>query len=134
MAFSRPSCLLRRGLVLEYTTLGWNVVEVVVPACSAVGACSVALACFGRDGPIEVTASLVVWELAGAGESCQRRALRLIGGAFVLLALPLLVQGAVVLIARHHAGQRIVGIGWTALVALAMFLLAEGKARTGVAA
>jgi divalent metal cation (Fe/Co/Zn/Cd) transporter len=128
------SGLLRRGLVLEYTTLGWNVVGVVVLAWSAISARSVALAGFGLDSLIEIAASVVVvWELTGTGQSRQRRALRLIGGAFALLALYLVTQGVAVLLARRHAGHSIAGIIWTASTAVAMFLLAFGKARTGAA-
>ena len=43
------SVLLRRGVRLEYATLGWNVVGVVVLAVAAGGARSVALAGFGLD-------------------------------------------------------------------------------------
>ena len=39
--------LVRRGFVLEYLTLGWNVVGIVVLAVAAIGARSVALAGFG---------------------------------------------------------------------------------------
>jgi hypothetical protein len=41
--------LLRRGLRLEYATLGWNVVGCVVLAAPAIAAGSVALAGFGVD-------------------------------------------------------------------------------------
>ena len=44
--------LLRRGLRLEYATLGWNVVGVVVIAVAAIRAGSVALAGFGLDSLI----------------------------------------------------------------------------------
>jgi divalent metal cation (Fe/Co/Zn/Cd) transporter len=61
----RPE-LLRRGLRLEYTTLAWNVVGVVVLAFTAIAARSVALAGFGLDSLIEIGASaVVVWELTG---------------------------------------------------------------------
>ena len=124
--------MLRRGLHLEYATLAWNVVGLVVLAWSALAARSVALAGFGLDSLIEIGASIVVvWELTGVDERRQRRALHLIGGAFALLALYLLVQGAVVLAVRHHAGHSVVGVAWTALTAIAMFSLAWGKARTG---
>ena len=43
------SVLLRRGLLLEYTTLGWNVVGTVVVIAAAVQARSVALAGFGLE-------------------------------------------------------------------------------------
>jgi divalent metal cation (Fe/Co/Zn/Cd) transporter len=134
MALPRPSVLLRRGLALEYTTLGWNVVGVAVLAWSAISARSVALAGFGLDSLIEIGASVVVvWELTGTDQTRQHKALRLIGGAFALLALYLLVQGIVALTTGHHAGHSIPGIIWTALTALAMFSLAWGKARTGAA-
>jgi divalent metal cation (Fe/Co/Zn/Cd) transporter len=107
---------------------------VAVLALSAVSARSVALAGFGLDSLIEIGASVVVvWELTGTGESRQRQALRLIGGAFALLALHLLVQGTVILVTGHRAGHSTTGIIWTALTAVAMFLLAWGKARTGAA-
>ncbi len=124
--------LTRRGLALEYTTLAWNVVGVVVLAVAALSARSVAIAGFGLDSLIEIGAStVVVWELTGADEGRRHRALRLIAVAFALLALYLLLQGVAVLATGHHAGHSPLGIAWTAVTALAMFLLAAGKARTG---
>src|SRR5262245_18160398 len=123
------SKLLRRGLWLEYTTLGWNVVGIVVVMSAAIAARSVALGGFGLDSLIEIGASIVVvWELVGADESRQRRALRLVGMAFTLLALYLAVQSSVVLATGHHAKHSTVGIAWTALTAVVMFGLAWGKA------
>lgn len=56
--------LRRRGLRLEYATLGWNVVGSVLVLVAAVAARSVALAGFGLDSLIEIVASLVVvWQL-----------------------------------------------------------------------
>jgi divalent metal cation (Fe/Co/Zn/Cd) transporter len=126
--------LLRRGFALEYATLGWNLAGIVVLAITAVTARSVALAGFGLDSLIEIGAStVVIWELAGTGEARRRRALRLIGGAFALLAAYLAVQSTVVLVLRFHPGPSVGGIVWTALTALVMFALAAGKARTGAA-
>jgi hypothetical protein len=69
------------------------VVGVVVLAITAITARSVALAGFGLDSLIEIGAStVVIWELSGAGEARQRRALRLIGVAFALLAVYLAAQ------------------------------------------
>jgi hypothetical protein len=47
------SALRRRGLRLEYATLGWNVVGWVVVLAAAVGARSVALVGFGIDSLID---------------------------------------------------------------------------------
>jgi divalent metal cation (Fe/Co/Zn/Cd) transporter len=128
----RRPVLVRRGFVLEYLTLGWNVVGIVILAIAAIAARSVALSGFGLDSLIEIGAStVVVWELSGTGEERQRRGLRLIGYAFAALALYLLVQSTVVLAAGFHPRHSPVGIAWTAVTAVAMFALAAGKARTG---
>jgi divalent metal cation (Fe/Co/Zn/Cd) transporter len=128
------SGLLRRGLVLEYATLAWNVIGIVVLASAAVTARSVALAGFGLDSLIEIGAStVVVWELSSSGEERQRRALRLIGVGFGLLALYLAVQSALVLATGFHPRHSPLGIAWTAVTAMVMFTLAAGKARTGAA-
>jgi hypothetical protein len=121
----RPAVLLRRGRLLEWVTLGWNVAGIAVLAVAALAARSVALAGFGLDSLIEIGASAVVlWELSGAGEDRQRRALRLIGGAFVALAAYLVAQSALVLASGYRPGPSMPGIIWTALTAAAMFALA----------
>lgn len=54
--------LLRRGLLLEYVTLSWNVMGMVVLLVAATATGSVALAGFGVDSLIEIVASaVVVW-------------------------------------------------------------------------
>ena len=130
---ARPA-LLRRGFALEFVTLGWNVIGVVVLADAALAARSVALAGFGLDSLIEIGAStVVIWELSGTGQARQRRALRLIGYAFAALAVYLLVQSTLVLATGLHPRHSAVGIGWTAITAAVMFALSFGKARTGAA-
>ncbi len=129
---STREALLRRGFALEYVTLGWNVAGIVVLAVAAITARSVALAGFGLDSLIEIGASVVViWELSGTGQQRQRRALRLIGYAFAVLAIYLLVQSTVVLAAGYRPRHSVLGIAWTAVTAAVMFALAAGKARTG---
>jgi|SRR5436305_1150988 len=124
--------LLARGVLLERITLGWNVVGIVVLAWAAITARSVALAGFGLDSLIEIGASTVVlWELADTNADRQRRALRLIGLAFVALSVYIAVQSTVVLVSRHHAEHTPAGIAWTAVTAAVMFTLAAGKSATG---
>jgi divalent metal cation (Fe/Co/Zn/Cd) transporter len=128
----RHTRLLRRGFVLEYVTLGWNVAGIVVLAIAAVAARSVALAGFGLDSLIEIGASaVVIWELSGTGEDRQRLGLRLIGYAFAALAVYLLIQSTIVLAAGFRPGHSLAGIAWTAVTAAVMFALAAGKASTG---
>lgn len=126
--------LLRRGFRLEYATLVWNVIGIVVLAVAAVGARSVALAGFGLDSLIEIGAStVVIWELLGTGPDRQRRASRLIGAGFAALAAYLLVQSTWVLATGFRPRHSVLGIAWTAITAVVMFTLAMGKARTGAA-
>lgn len=124
--------LLRRGLYLEYMTLGWNVVGAGIIIIAAIKAGSVALAGFGIDSLIEIFASvIVVWQLKNIGHDRERTALRLIGGAFFALALYVLVQAAYTLLTRSHPAQSPGGIAWLAATLVAMLLLAWGKLVTG---
>ena len=126
--------LLSRGRRLEAATLGWNIVGVFVLAFAAVQARSVALAGFGLDSLIEIGASTVVlWELADVNRERQHRAMRLIGFAFVGLAVYLAVQSTIVLIVGFRPHHSPLGIVWTGVTALVMFGLAFGKASTGAA-
>lgn len=127
-----PRILLRRGRQLEAVTLAWNVVGVVVLTYAAICARSVALAGFALDSVIEIGASTVVlWELAGVEAARRQRAMRLIGLSFVALAIYLALQSSVVLSSDVRAHHSPLGITWTALTALVMFALADGKSRTG---
>jgi divalent metal cation (Fe/Co/Zn/Cd) transporter len=133
MQRANPS-LVRRGLQLEYATLGWNVVGCWVVLASAYAARSVALAGFGIDSVIEIFASIVVvWQLKAVNKDREHLAERLIGFAFLLLALYIAVQSAIVLLSRFRPGASPLGMAWLGLTMVAMFLLAYGKGRTGAA-
>ncbi|MCA1725362.1 MAG: cation transporter [Thermomicrobia bacterium] len=126
------SALLRRGLRLEYATLGWNVVGVGIVLAAAIAARSVALAGFGLDSLIEIFASvIVVWQLKGINEARERRALRLIGGAFYALAVYILIQTTYLFVLQARPHTSILGIVWLAATLIAMLLLASGKRATG---
>jgi divalent metal cation (Fe/Co/Zn/Cd) transporter len=132
-ALDSRSGLRRRGLRLEYATLGWNVVGSAVVLAAAVSARSVALAGFGLDSLIEILASLVVvWRLREIHAlERERRALRMIGVAFLLLAVYVAAQSTFVLAVAAHPHHSLLGIVWLALTAAAMFALAAGKRATG---
>jgi divalent metal cation (Fe/Co/Zn/Cd) transporter len=132
LAAATRRLLLRRGLRLEYATLAWNVVGSVLVLAAAAAARSVALAGFGLDSLIEIVASaVVVWQLKGADKRREQKALRLIGIAFVLLAVYIGAQSVYVLAVGFRPHHSQLGIAWLALTALAMFALAFGKAGTG---
>ncbi len=55
---------LRKGLVLEYFTLGWNVLEAIVGLVAGTLAGSVALVGFALDSIAEATSgSILIWRL-----------------------------------------------------------------------
>jgi divalent metal cation (Fe/Co/Zn/Cd) transporter len=125
--------LRQRGVRLEYATLGWNVIGSVLMLAAAVVARSVALAGFGLDSLIEIVASLVVvWQLRERhAVERERRALRIIGVAFLMLALYIAGQSIYVLVSGVRPHHSLLGIVWLALTAAAMFVLAAGKRATG---
>lgn len=127
-----PGGLLRRGLRLEYATLGWNVIGLGVLAVAALGARSPALAGFGLDSLIEIFASVVVvWQLKGVHKERENRAMRLIGTAFAVLATYLVIQLVIVFATGVRPATSGPGIVWTALTFVVMLGLAWGKIRTG---
>ena len=115
-------------------TLGWNVVGVVVLAVAAIAAHSVALAGFGLDSLIEILAStVVVWQLTDSGGDRERIAMRIIGGAFLVLAIYIAAQATYLLVTGGPPAPSPLGIIWTAVTCAVMLGLALGKARTGAA-
>lgn len=125
--------LLQRGRRLKYATLGWNVVGVGILAVAAWNARSVALVSFGLDSAIEIFASVVVlWQLADHSDAeRERRATRLIGVAFLALAVYIAAQTLYTVVAGSRPAPSALGVGWLAVTCVAMFALAYGKARTG---
>ena len=132
-ATSTERMLLRRGLALEYATLGWNVVGVIVLAITALASGSVALAGFGIDSLIEILASaMVVWQIMGRDSAARTvPALRVIAVAFAGLAIYIAAQSAIVLSDHTHPGRSVAGAVWLGVTAVVMFALARGKADTG---
>jgi divalent metal cation (Fe/Co/Zn/Cd) transporter len=133
LAHERRKHLHRRGLRLEYSTLGWNVVEIGFLIAAAVTASSVALEGFALDSFIEIFASIVVVRQLKGVESPQgdQRALRNIGVAFFLLALYIVIQAAVTLALGIRPDSSPLGIAWLAATCVVMLGLAAGKSGTG---
>ena len=97
--------------MLEYATLGWNGVGMLLVA--APRAHAVALAAFGLDSLLEIGASaIVLWELNGTGGTRQRTGLRLLSVAFLIRRLYLLAQSGGNLRHRKHPAPRRRRWGW----------------------
>jgi divalent metal cation (Fe/Co/Zn/Cd) transporter len=124
--------LRRRGLRLEYATLGYNALEAVVAIASGVSAGSIALVGFGLDSVIEVfAASVVVWEFRGVSEERTRRALRLIAISFFVLAAYVAIEATRDLIVGAEPAESVPGIILAGASLLVMPTLAIAKRRTG---
>jgi divalent metal cation (Fe/Co/Zn/Cd) transporter len=84
---------LRRGLLLEYFTVTWNVLEAVVGLVAGFAAGSVALVGFALDSIVEASSGTVlIWRLKaeqqrGDVERLEKRAIRLVSIAFFALAI-----------------------------------------------
>ncbi len=134
--------LLRRGLLLEYITVGWNVLEGSVAVVAGFLARSPALIGFGVDSAVEsVSGTVLVWrlrtELRGEiqnverVERVERRAERIVGVSFLLLAAYVAFEAVRTLLAGEQPDPSPVGIVLTALSILVMLWLARAKRQTG---
>jgi len=120
--------------VLEWATIAWNVGEAFLTIGLGLAAGSLALVGFGTDSIIEVFASsIVIWHMRPHADhervERERRALRLVAVAFLLLAIALLVASSRDLITGREPGESIFGIWYLAVTAVVMFGLAIWKRR-----
>jgi divalent metal cation (Fe/Co/Zn/Cd) transporter len=126
---------IRRGLKLEYVTLGWNALEAVVAIGSGVIAGSIALVGFGLDSVIEMASgAALLWRLkADADEHrrarIERTALRIVGACFVALAIYVAVDAGKSLLMRERPQESVPGMLIAAASLIVMPLLARAKRR-----
>jgi cation diffusion facilitator family transporter len=134
--------LLGRGLRLEYLTVGWNVFEGLVAIVAGLSSGSIALVGFGLDSLVETISGLIlVWRLRverdGAGEErverVERRAERLVGVTFLVLAAYVAFEAARSLLASEAPDASPVGIVLTAVSLGLMLWLARAKRQVGEA-
>ncbi|MEK6530121.1 MAG: cation transporter [candidate division NC10 bacterium] len=133
---STRGLFLRRGVRLEWFTIGWNSVEAVVAIGAGLLAGSIALVGFGLDSVIETGAGgIVLWrlrrEVAGAHddhvEQAERVALRFVGLTFVALGLYVLYESAHKLWSREAPAESWIGMGLALVSLIVMPLLAFRK-------
>jgi divalent metal cation (Fe/Co/Zn/Cd) transporter len=127
--------LRRRGLRLEWATNGWNLMEVAVTITLGLRAGSLALIAFGLDSVVEIFASTVVIrnlrdDRSDPGDGRVHRSLRLIAGAFWLLAAFLAVMSIRGLVRGDRPDSSPVGVAYLAVTALVMFGLSRLKRTT----
>lgn len=134
--------LLRRGLRLEYLTIGWNLVEGVVAVTAALAAGSVALLGFGVDSFVEcASGGVLIWRLrsehgvmdAAAVEHLDRQAHRLVGFSLFALAAYIAFDAATTLWRNQRPEVSLIGILLTGTSLFVMLWLARAKRRVGSA-
>lgn len=123
---------LRRGRLLEYLTIGWNMLEGVVAVGSGLVAGSAALVGFGVDSFIEsLSGGALLWRLRSDEDSERRErvALKLVGVSFLALAAYIAYDAASSLVRHEPPEASYVGIALAALSLVLMPLLARAKRR-----
>jgi len=124
--------LRRRALALEFVTIAWNLLEGVLAIVAGLLAGSVALVAFGLDSSIEVFASaVVVWELRGVDRRRERRAVRAIGAAYLVVAVYILLDSGNALRIANRPEASPIGMLLLAATVLVMAVLGIAKLRVG---
>jgi divalent metal cation (Fe/Co/Zn/Cd) transporter len=135
LAPSERAALVRRGLRLNYLTIGYNAFEAVVSLAAGLMAGSVALLGFGIDSVIEVTSSAAAqWRLRtdldhARRERVERQAHRVIGVSFLALATYVAYESATALWYREQPERSLLGVAVLALSVVVMPILAGAKRR-----
>jgi divalent metal cation (Fe/Co/Zn/Cd) transporter len=125
--------LIKRGKLLEYFTIGWNLLEAVVAIGSGLIAGSIALVGFGIDSLIEsLSGSILLWRLADESDDREKLAVRLVGASFLILAAYVTFDAVKSLIYQETPETSYVGIGLAVVSILIMPLLARAKKDVGV--
>ncbi|MFN0148584.1 MAG: cation transporter [Dehalococcoidia bacterium] len=120
-------------------TLLYNVVEGLLAITSGLQADSIVLITFGMDSYLEVlAAAAVIWRLSylddEAGERAEKRALRLIGVTFLVLAVAVVFQAALAFASTDGASESPLGVALLAASLTIMPILAIAKLRTAARA
>lgn len=127
------SALVRRGLWINWFTIGYNTVEAVVSVAAGVVSGSVALVSFGVDSGIEVTSSLAArWRLRAdidpeRRERVEQATHRIIGWSFLALAAYVIVESVTTLWRREAPDPSPVGLVILGLSVLIMPLIARAS-------
>lgn len=137
----RPA-LLRRGLRLEYLTVGWNVVEGILAIAAATAAGSVALLGFGLDSFVETASgAIIIWRILAEQwatdhrriEVVEHRAQRLVAASLVGLAAYIVYDAVTTLLAGERPDASPFGVLLAGLSLGVMWWLARAKRRTAIA-
>src|SRR5438046_2882779 len=129
--------LVRHGRRLEYFTIVWNAIEGLVAVVTGLIAGSISLVGFGMDSFIEVTSgSVLLWRMSVDAqvqrrELNERRALRIVGVCFLVLAAYITYESVLDLWSRRAPEHSIPGIVLACVSLVVMPLLSRAKRKVG---
>jgi divalent metal cation (Fe/Co/Zn/Cd) transporter len=125
------------GRRLEYFTVVWNTLEGLVAVISGIFAGSISLVGFGLDSFIEVTSgSVLLWRMSVDSEvhrreTNERRALRIVGVCFLLLAVYILYDSISGLWSKRPPEHSVPGIILACASLIVMPILSRAKRKVG---
>src|SRR5258708_21294198 len=132
----RPAAV-RHGRRLEYFPIAWNTLEGLVAVVAGPIAGSISLVGFGIDSFMEVTSgSVLLWRMSVDAdvlrrERNERRALRVVGVCFLLLAAYIAYESATALRSKRAPEHSIAGIVLACVSLVVMPLLSRAKRKVG---
>lgn len=133
--------LRRKALFLAWFTVGYNIIEGVLSIAVGAASESVALVGFGLDSAVEtLSGAMMIWRFRNYDtiseeeeERVERRATRLVGYTFIILAAYVVFESIRSLYGREVPERTLLGILIASVSLLVMPLLARVKYRTGQA-
>ncbi len=137
IAVLERTAVVRHGRRLEYFTIAWNALEGLVAVVAGAIAGSISLVGFGIDSFIEVTSgSVLLWRMSVDAEVQrrevnERRALRIVGVSFLLLAAYIAYESVLDLWSRRAPEHSIPGIVLACVSLVVMPLLSKAKRKVG---
>lgn len=137
IAAPERTTVVHSGRRLEHFTIGWNMLEGLVAVVAGAIAGSILLVGFGIDSFIEVTSgSVLLWRMSVDAEvhrreRNERRALRIVGVCFLLLAAYIAYGSALDLWSRRAPEHSIPGIVLACVSLVVMPLLSRAKRKVG---
>ena len=127
--------LVRRARQLAWLGVGWHGIEAAIAVGAGLVAGSIALIGFGADSLIESVAGIILlWRFATSrvhSEDAERRAQKLIGSSFYVLAAYVGFEAVRSLLTGERPDASWVGIGLAAVTLATMPPLAIAKAKVG---
>lgn len=123
---------MRKALRLEYLTVAWNIFEGLASVTIGILSGSVALVAYGLSSSLEVfTSGLVIWELKGVNKHREKLIGRLIGIAYLIVALFIFIDSTRSIVLEQRPDSSILGVLLVSASFIVMVILGLRKKALG---